>query len=138
MPRFLWVSMKRTHPLEAFLSQNERFASERLVHKHASLPCLCELSACQTNVGVNACFRSRRQLRTPEIFERAGLRACRTQHGECPKPMHGLAHGGGEGDHVFGSSAVMDIDEVACVWLQNRKVANVHHDSRRSVKMWIP
>ena len=31
----------------------------------------------------------------------------------------------------------MDIDEVACVLLQERKVAKMHHDSRRSVKMWF-
>ena len=32
----------------------------------------------------------------------------------------------------------MDIDEVACVLLQKRKVANMHHDSRRSEKNWFP
>ena len=59
----------------------------------------------------------------------------------CEEAISGL--GSGESvDHVFYSSARMDIDEVARVSSQKRKVANMHHDSRRSVvvseMMWVP
>ena len=46
--------MSRTQRLQrsqliAFSVQNREIANERLVIQHASLPCLCELSVCQTN-----------------------------------------------------------------------------------------
>ena len=41
-------------------------------------------------------------------------------------------------EKVFCSAASPDIDEVACVLLQKRKVAKVHHDLSLGVKMRFP
>ena len=67
--------MSRTQRLQrsqlvAILSKTERLRTSGLVIQHASLPCLCELSVCQTNVGINACFRNRRQLWAPQTAQK--------------------------------------------------------------------
>ena len=59
-----------TEPINRFPVHNREIANERLVVQHASLPCLCELSVCQTNVGMNACFRNRLQLWAPQTTQK--------------------------------------------------------------------